>query len=641
MNTFSLDQLHIPDIDDLLISHAEEPVKILLNGGKKGTEWVETFYKWILFNKPFWLTAMKYNIPITKELSIWDGLVTDQSVADYQTRIYDSVLELGGGEHPPTLFRDIIETVNSLYNSAVMELGSHHSSISAYQLAKLMLYPEIEELREKNRTLDPGASTRVNELTIKDTHIAANTILEQPFPENVLYPFHRLAAINRQQLPQTMISMGFRADIDDRIVRYPLRHSFMDGMQSDAEFCIDTLAAKISTFYNKLGMPDAQYSNRQQQLITVSLPKFYPGDCGSDKYIEFFISPKFVHFFIGKNIITPKGLVTITSKNLQEFAGKVVKMRSPLTCRCTDGVCEACGGRMTRYMSHGTNMGITSTIELTEPISQLILSSKHFSRTNATAYVLPTELRDIFQVSANDIYINEEAKTLINTMDIGVPFDYVRSISDLIYVSSKDTINEEHFSSVDSIVLRDHDSKNVITSPLTLKIEDQSSPFFTRDFLWFIKEHKSEIEVGDIVWIPMKSIDIEKPILRCQVVNYSMRRYAKQIEQFLNRTLSTYESAPMALTDFSNLIYTKISKNIYHLEMLLRGYMVTDETNYRIPVVTDPSQVMFGKTRDIIMNRTLSAQLAFERHEKMCRDPRTYLYTRQSCDFDFFFGYAD
>lgn len=622
-----------------LLSTPEQRIQIDLADGKADLK-----SGWVAFNIPFWRALQKYGVPVTKEIGLWDIENPVLKIADYQTRVFQAILD-HIGSHPVSLNHDILMIQNELYNIGVRELPAKVSSISGYEICKTMLEPEIAALRHTE--IDPSNSTTVNEAIFKQVHTEALKILKRPdLKHNAVYPFHRLGNLSQQQLPQTMISMGFRSDIDDSVISYPLTNSFQSGMKSDIEYLADSCAAKISTWYNAVGMPATQYTNRQIQMVPMVLKHLYDGDCGSNVLVEMTIPEKYAYNFLHKHIYDPKKgeWTTLSKQNIGDYVSRIVRMKSPIGCTHVNGVCEKCGGLLTRYIPIGTNMGLASTVEISNPVAQLTLSTKHFSRTDVSNYQVPREIMDIFMVNRNDIYLNEANRKEIDTLEIGINLDFMPNPEDLKYILSRESINEEHFSSISEICLRRAGSSDIIGAPVSIKSTARTLPYFAKEFLWHVKQHvidQGNFKIDQMLWFPLKGMPSYKPILRCRVMNYSIRRYAKQIETFLSADIGKYTSASEALTDFSNLIYQKINRNIYHLEMILRGYMITGPNNYRIPVISNPNEVLFGRTREIDLKRTVGGQFAFERHQEVLADPTTYLYPKETSVYDTYFGFDD
>lgn len=600
---------------------------------------VRTTNKWLIFNAPFWKVLHKWEVPITASISVFEGLATNAAIADYQTRVLNAVIQKNGGRRPRGLRRDCIGIINDLLNLVASDLGNYICGGSGYEMCKLVNTKEFKEITSVK--VDVHASTQVNEKLIKDVHNRAMTLLEDPkLPYNILYPFHRLKTINRNQLPQVLVSGGFRADIDDSIIRYPITDSFLEGLKSTEAVFIDSLAAKVSIWYNNSALPDSQYFNRRQQLVASSLERLHEGDCGSTLTVAYHIVPGRGKWTIGSNIVVDGVMTQITEDNYKAYEGKTLNFRSPMLCRHTDGVCEACAGLIALSMSDNTNIGQTSILKMTERITQLLLSNKHFSRTDSTMYVLPKDFRRFMEVVTNDIYIKEPFWDELKKLEFGISFSNMQYIDDLRHVSNISAINEEHFSAVTALCLR-RSTGEVVTPPINLRIDKQSPPFFTRDILWYIKQNMSRMSIGETIWIPLDQFDMTKPILRCLVSNYSIKEYSSRIVQFFRKTITEYTSVTEVLKDFSDLFYTKLEVNLYHMQMMLRAYMVTSHDNYHIPVVTDTEDVMFGSDRNIISNRSVGAELAFERFGEHMSNPKTYLLPKEKNIYDTYFGFDD
>ena len=173
-----------------------------------------------------------------------------------------------------------------------------------------------------------------------------------------LLPFQRTEQLNKHQVPQTMYCFGVRTDINDAIIKKVVIGSALDGIRDIEEYAVESLSAKKTAFYNKHAVKESQYYNRRMQLNAAAVRQLYEGDCGSTNTVAFRVSESKKNNVIGKYIIDGGQLVCLTKYNIDNYVGKLVQLRSPMTCRYRNGVCEVCGGRIYSNLNFKLNPGI-------------------------------------------------------------------------------------------------------------------------------------------------------------------------------------------------------------------------------------------------------------------------------------------
>jgi hypothetical protein len=77
---------------------------------------------------------------------------------------------------------------------------------------------------------------------------------------------------------------------------------------------------------------------------------------------------------------------TLVTPMAQSKLGKLqskILVRSPMTCEAADGVCQKCQGldEKGQIHMHGTNVGVRAAQAMSEPLTQMALSSKHGAKT--------------------------------------------------------------------------------------------------------------------------------------------------------------------------------------------------------------------------------------------------------------------
>ena len=559
--------------------------------------------KWALINMFFWRPLVRRGLPILKKHLFHNTALSKKEIKRINHEIYKDARALNPDDIRITY--ELIDVINDLYNMASRYLGSYQVSISAFELCDLLRHPLVEPLTKVDIHQEANVGTTAIENKIKKLYDdMLQKLKDKTITPNILYPYMKLDLLSPQQLPQVLVALGYRTDVNDKTIRKPILDSFMSGMTNIIDYAIESLSAKKSIFYNKHGMDKSQYSNRKQQLLASVIRHLYKGDCGTPVTIAFMVTEHNCERLIGKYILDgdDRRLTLLSADNVRSYVGKIIHMRSPITCRYTDGICSVCGGQLTDYMHPDITVGEAAVIELMGPTSQLILSNKHFSQTKSSVYVIPTALKSILSMRNNDIYFSKP--TDISQLMIGIPFMYMPRISDLQHIKDENSLNEQALSDISTLTLANNKTGKLLTAQIDMSDntdpDNPSTPYFTTEMLLYIKRNMDIIDIGDTIWINMSRFDTSQPILRCTIENESMIKFTEKIHDMFESKISTYTSAPQALRDFSTTAYRKVKTNFMHLEVIIKACLVKSETDFTVPIVTDPENVRFGKLKTII-----------------------------------------
>ena len=602
--------------------------------------------KWLMVNIFLWRPLVRRGIPVEKRHTLNGGLITANRLADWMTVVYVHVvierMSMTGTtdqREVQLILEDLCETVNDLHTMIATQLGAYHISISAFELSDLMLSPEIVKLTE----VDVSRELTIGITATEDKLKAAGKVLmdrlhDPELPSNVLAPFLQLGHLSPQQLPNLLLAFGHRKDASDTVVRYPVLSSGIKGLNNIIEYAVMSLDAKLTVYYNSDAMPRSQYNNRKQQILSSAIYRLYPGDCGSTVTVPFLITADNVKNVVDKNIVIQgkQGTLRLTKEVVGDYVGKVVHFRSPLTCRHTNGTCHVCGGYLTEFMPPQSIVGIACTVEYMSKVAQLVLSAKHFTTTRAITYTIPEQLRDILVVKNNDIYLRENVMT--DKLKIGVQFRDIPLIRHL-QPSDDDTemaaFSEQQFSTIHIVQFADVDTGLSHTPEIGMGVET-TIPYFSTEFLSHIKDRFSAVTVtDDWVWIPLKKFDhVNAPLFRCVVQSSSMIKFNTKLARFATSEIGKYTSIPQALERFAQEVYQEVNPNIFHLECVLKSYLITSETDYNVPLVTDVNNVKFGTLLGIIPRRSLGGMFAYEQLARHMADPATYIFPHRDGFFD-------
>jgi hypothetical protein len=592
----------------------------------------------VIWNILFWGILVSYGEPILMSKHIFPvtGITDVKTVAKVRTYLYKELI------HKPNVNQDTLTTtlweqINELNRFVRIELSEYQETISMLDLAQIVEDPKVKELVEGDVPMVKGIP--YIERRIARIEKELGKLLSTPglLQNDALYHMQNAGVLNPGQVRQMLGPLGVKTDVNESVILHYIPHSVTHGMRSIKDYATESFSARKATFYSHDAIEKSQYFGRRQHLITSTIRKVYDHDCGSQVYLPFMVTEQNYKNLEGKFIFHEGQLLTLTLSNLPKYIGKIIHMRSPLTCLHTDGICKTCGGELMEYISDKLDIGIIAAISVVEPTSQKILSTKHYSNTSSVGYELHPIAEEFFKVENNYIYFKEDWIKESDKWTLGIPHDNIRSMHDLLHIDGSMNIRERIFSTMSNVVVMDVNGK-MINIPL---MTDVTVPFMTRRALLYLKSKYAEIQVDDdFIWVPMKGLkDVKRfPFLKTTVINDSMMAFVDSITGFLTKNIATYRSVSVALEDFSKLVYAKVQVNIMHLEVLLKAYLVTSGDNYDTPIVTDPENVLFAKMEDIISSRTIGAELAFERLRGYFSKVNTYVVPKTISPLDKLIG---
>lgn len=555
------------------------------------------------------------------------------------TRIYaDFILRENLTKKDIQQFKQAIyEEIVFLNDFGNFELAEHHCGMSLVELAHIVTDERVSKII--NVDLESATSSAQVEKILNNANAELTKLISTrgALKDNILQVYQEAEALNYAQISQVLIAFGPRSEINDKVYGRPVYGSSLSGMRDIIDAVIEHNAARKAVYYNHEAIRKSQYFGRKQHLLACSIANLYSGDCGSQVFLPFTLKSFMIKNCMGKFIYDNGKLVLLTANNFEQYIDKTVLMRSPITCRHTDGVCETCMGVLSRNLTPGMNIGINSATNVVERISQMILKTKHIGQTKSKLYLIPKIADEFFERGSSGIYLKKPYRDAKNQWYIGIWYEHLRgSVSDLHSLNRDDglTIPEERLSDIGAIYVRDSNGNNELIS---LDVDGQT-PFLTAEFMYYMKDHYSElIQDEHVVWVPM--LDCKNtPIFRTTINTDSMMGFVNTVVKVLESgKLARYKDASAALQDFAELCYDKVSTHLSHLEVILKAHLVTDKYDLGIPVVTDVKNVRFSKTVRIIQGRTMSMEMGLQGHRKYFSNARTYTTLHEQGPFDVYF----
>jgi hypothetical protein len=633
METWTLSQIQDPNLLQSLksdISGVTGLVDLELSDGK-----IRVSKRQAFMNLFWWPILSNFNIPLRKDHFIkYKPFDADSLTAEWN-RYYDEIMV---DSHNAKKLKQVLwNVISNMYIFGFEELIPYAATLDAIDLAEIANDKPMKDIIDTKDKINEMWSTAQVEKYINVHNEEIMKLLGERggLKNDALLSYQRIGQLSAFQVPQTLYCFGIRTDINDNIVKKPVKGNVVDGLRDAVEFAVESLSAKKSKYYNRNSVANSQYFNRQMQLVSISLEHVYDGDCGTTQTVSFNITETNYKQCVGKYIVEDGKLVLLNKSNLKNYIGKEVHLRSPLTCKYRKGVCEVCGGRIYSNINRKLNVGYLSAIHLVSPVTQKILSAKHLIRTSSIIYELQREAeRLMMMVNTSEIHWYGDWIRNLDKVELGVPVECFWGFRDVQLLRTDGNtkkVNERRISQIERIYLRNTSTGKL--SEFNMRY-GELIPSFDIQMLLHIRDNFSKIYLKDgVYWIPLAGTE-RLAIFSTPVINDNMRDFVDSVAKFFKSNVAKYGTNEDALSALADLVYGKVSINITHLETVLKAFQITSKVDYRIPYVEDTNDVMFATLAKILTERHVGTKLAYQQLKDYVSDPRSYLVLKQRCQMD-------
>ena len=489
-------------------------------------------------------------------------------------------------------------------------------SVSLYSLKEYMKkYPKIVPLMCD--PVDPSLEPAEIEIELKERTNKVMDIMAK-HPENDYSAYIRSKSnLKLEQLREYIIKIGPKSDINGNTIPINIDASFLfDGLYKPSYMYINALAGRKALIQSKLSMggPGAFSKKLTYNSLTSTLRKDYEA-CDSIETIKYnIINDTFLKLLDGRYYYDKHGdLQLLDYKKDKHLIGKVVAFRSPTTCNSKEGVCKLCYGKLFDINKDMPSAGGLAALKLTEPIGQMILSSKHSQTTVSNKLTFSEGFDDLFETSSSMISIKEDsnldADLYIRLNDVQVEEN---DDSEAYYITSFEILDEN--GEVIRKIREENDSKFYLNDQLISLYKSRSrkssSPIISLD----------EIEDSDCLFtIEVKNKELNEPLkIFTKILNSKDHMGATSISEICQLFAE-------------KLIYLGTKYNLVHGEMVIRNLIRKQSNIYEFPDFSkggDPNDYQILKLDDAQLHNPsvlLSIPYGFLRRQLL--SPETYKKT--------------
>lgn len=374
--------------------------------------------------------------------------------------------------------------------------------------------------------------------------------------------------IKAKQLAEFSINGGMKPDLYDNTIPIPINSNFIvGGLSNVTNYYLDSLGGRKAAIMNKTVMGKSGHFSRMVMLLNSDV-RLKKGkgfeDCGTVQSVTMNVRTKdHLEKLIGRYYRLPHIREYKVLKGTENhLIGMDIILRSPAKCAGIGPkrkLCKMCYGEL-----YYTNVDIKSVggyagTQVTNPLSQSILSSKHLLTTVSEEIEFNDEFYKVFTINANEIMLNADNE------EIDISLYSMMIIKENIIII--DQFDDDEFNAYILVFHLKHKKTGQIIDIKELKGGE----------LYISKELKEILDADksgkDFHEIDLVKLSFEDPLFVMEVTNNELTKPLYSIMDLLNRSdhegCTTIDEMTQKMLDL--VIESNFSVVSVHAEILIRS----------------------------------------------------------------------
>ena len=401
-------------IDDFLQDYnkyKDSDITINING-KKENMYYANFISNLIFVKPLLTFKLPLNEGFIWREEKWEN-ISKKDIPDFLNFVYKYLSD----KNISTIkicnaLAEILEGIENISKYFAMFEGVTLSIIDKFKLSKKC--PEYLDLLHTTIPEDMDANDAEKYLSDRTDQLLN---IFKTYDNDLQIPAIMETGLNKDQVQQMEIAIGNVSNIDGKILPIRINTNFLLGLKKRSEYYGESLKGKHAGIINHTAVEDAGYFNRKLNLLCMNTMLFQkPDDCGTKGTYNVYIDSietlerydgRYYYKEKSNNRRSNKHIGKIDGKNIK-LLGKTFKVYTPIKCVHSSGyVCDKCYGAYAKMNRH-KHIGIAGVLNLTEKITQKMLSSKHILKTISEKLNWNKKIMTLFNFNLSEIFIKEK-----------------------------------------------------------------------------------------------------------------------------------------------------------------------------------------------------------------------------------------
>lgn len=595
-----------------------------------------------------WYPLIEFaDTPMLKEFHLGDRIFSSKLMLKLVNQVIWCVYDHHQVD-PEYLAKQAFDATNRFYNDFTVKLAPHVATMSMFDTLEVMYHPEIQRANKEARPTQHS----IEEITYP---ALKKVLLEAPeLNHNPLAAACRSGTASAGQVLQCVGPRGFMTDINSDIFPEPIMTGYIEGINGLYESTIESRSGSKSLLYNKELLRSTEYFNRKTQLIAEYVRTLHPGDCGTPHTLDYPVMHDNLQTLVGKYHLVD-GKLQVIKGDEEHLIGKRILMRSVLGCIHPDpaGICMTCYGELGLSIPRGTNLGQVSAISMGDKITSSVLSTKHLDSTSRVEkfHLQKTESKYLrYGKEPEMLYLKKEYQN--KPMRLVVARQEAPNLADVLMLNDLDNYPVANASQITMMqIVVDEGDQGQTYDLLRVSLYNRRSSF-SKELLRHISQSRWTHDSKDNIVIDLSGFDVNQPLLSLPFKHVNMHEVMKRIQSFLHSSSDTenkklrvptsdvsrnklkflkgYKDPIDALATFSAMLNEKLNINIAHCEVLLYAMMVRSsaQRDYRLP--KPGIHGSFENYNNLMMNRSLSAAMAYEKQSRPLVSPSSFVYTERN-----------
>lgn len=502
-----------------------------------------------------------------------------------------------------SLNRAVTVTANIIFNEIVHRVSQDVSSIDAVDFIQVVNDDKIRKIHSEVRSSPEYIERAYKEIKayMNDSENSGRFISG-----------YRCKASNENQSNQCIGPRGFVTDLDRYVFKQPILNGFIRGMGNLYELITESRTAAKSLNANDTHIKTSEYASRRIQLLTMSVVAPAPGDCGSQEYLDVYLTSTLLENMKGKYYLKEDGTLDWLRGNETHLVDTLIKIRTALGCQHGDPykICTTCLGKVSENFKENSNLGYTMTSSLMEKLTQTILSTKHLTHSVRKSLIrLEGDVNEYFYVNEeNNLFFKKDLD--LKGMYLILPNSKLSKLVDVLNLPHTN-ISLTKVGELELIGIRDTKAKSPAVRSVNISYKDRLS-IITKPLLEYIKTiHLESDSRGNFV-IPLDGFNKQLPVFNNPLKETNIvafvNKIAGMIETNKDKVFDPYDKLMLIF----NTVVEQFKCNLSVIEVIVYAtttYNVMNG-NYRLGR-NSPTPRTESKTL-LFRNRSVSSLLIFE-----------------------------
>lgn len=238
--------------------------------------------------------------------------------------------------------------------------------------------------------------------------------------------------------------------------------------------------------------------------------------------------------------------------NDKHLIGKLVRFTSPCTCNSKEGICKKCYGELFEINKDLFSVGSYAATKASNPLGQIVLSSKHYQGTESSTISFTNDFSDIFELSSTEITLSDNPKN----------DDELFLIMDEVFIEQNDDADYYYVKKFKIADRKGHVLYNIAE-------DNESNLYMSKQLATIYRKLKVKNTP-----IPLDTFtdDDDSVLFVVEIMNKELTEPIKLIEKILNKkNTSSNDLSTICQMLVEGFINIGIEINLVHIETMVKG----------------------------------------------------------------------